>query len=167
MGTAGYHTGYERGRQDERRAILAGARIMDERESESDSTSGGDGAGEIRIIIDWLPPAGVRGNSRAHWRGKAKAARDLRESGYIRGWEWRSRGGRALVGELALLIRARVKGGKRIDGDNLLIGFKAFIDGLSDSGAIPDDVLISDWRILIERGADMDGADIHICELAG
>ena len=89
----------------------------------------------------------------------------MRESGYIRGREYLAAGGRALIGELALLIRARVKGGRRIDGDNLMIGFKAFIDGLSDSGAILDDVLISDWRIIIERGADMDGADIIICEL--
>ena len=105
---------------------------------------------EAKFEFDFLPPASVRGNSRAGWRAKAAAVRSLRESGFARGLEWRATDA-TLAPPYRLTVRFRV--GRSIDWDNLAIGVKPVIDGLEDAGVIADDREIREARVSVERGA--------------
>ena len=108
-----------------------------------------------RFDMEWVPPEQVRGNSRAHWRTKARRVQEMRESGLAHGLEVISASGDTmwpLRGNLSLSVKATVK--RWMDGDNLLIGYKGFIDGLADAGVLMDDKQISFWGINVEVGKD-------------
>lgn len=95
----------------------------------------------LLIQTDWVPEPVLRGNSRVGWRGKAKPLRIARNVGYAEGLQWLSQNRNYESGlreqAIGLLIVADVN--RRVDSDNLLIGYKPFIDGLADAQIIPDD----------------------------
>lgn len=102
--------------------------------------------GTIHISLPWIPPAEVRGNSRAHWAKKSRTARLMRQSGYLYGT------GKALeyfgyeqpfwVGKTYEKVRVtyEFRHWRSIDGDNLFIGIKNWFDGFVEgSNLVPDD----------------------------
>ena len=91
---------------------------------------------QISLALRWVPPAELRGNSRAHWRRRAAAIRTAREIGQQHGHRALAQGP-PIRG--AIEVRFEVFYKNNIDLDNLLIGYKPIIDGLADSGAIDDD----------------------------
>lgn len=103
----------------------------------------------LTVEVGWIPVAAVRGNSRANRYEKARWVREYRESGFVYGGEWLRKGNAPLRSPYTLAIRAYTE--RSVDGDNLLIGYKAFIDGLADSGAIADDREIAEWRIAVHQ----------------
>ena len=106
----------------------------------------------VSFALDWIPPAAARGNSRANWAAKARAVRELRESGQAHALGFLNEGGGPLEPPYALDIAATLK--RAVDGDNLLIGYKGFLDGLQDGGAIADDSNIADWRLRTAKGGE-------------
>ena len=89
----------------------------------------------VRIELPWIPREELRGNSRAHFQVKARYASELQERGIEYGLAVKTWISPLLdypiMGPLALDITAWNK--RRIDYDNLLIGYKSFLDGLQDS----------------------------------
>jgi hypothetical protein len=81
-----------------------------------------------------LPDAVLRGNSRAHWAKRAKAAKKMRDDAYWMGMQ---------EGLEHTFAKARITyhfyHWRKIDLDNLAIGLKPFVDGLVDAMVIPDD----------------------------
>jgi hypothetical protein len=91
---------------------------------------------EAHIVLPFLPPAELRGNSRAHWAIKARKAKQMRSSGYWHGLDD--------CIDLRHLERVSVKytfsNFRKIDLDNLVIGMKSWADGcLVDAEIVPDD----------------------------
>lgn len=109
---------------------------------------------EVRIDLDWIPPADVRGNALgAHRSARFASKARLRESGLAHGLEARERHPTdAWPMSGPLTIRFEVDCKRRIDGDNLLVGYKAFVDGLSDADVIRDDADIIEWQIRVRAG---------------
>ena len=121
----------------------------------------------IRIELPWIPPAELRGNSRAHFQVKARHASQLQERGIEYGIAAKLESGRLLdypiMGPLALDITAWNR--RRVDYDNLLIGYKSFLDGLQEvvkrdewgevrgAGVIHDDSQIVEATIRSRIGA--------------
>lgn len=91
---------------------------------------------EITIEMEWLPPEILRGNSRAHWRTKAKAVRNARELGWFEGLRL-VHDGIKMQGPIGMHIVAH--NARAIDLDNILIGYKPVIDGFADSYLIDND----------------------------
>ena len=116
---------------------------------------------EFSVELDWLPPPDAKPNSRKGWRAKARAVAALRESGLAHGLEWLGQGGRTLRPPYSLTVDARCK--RVQDGDNLLIGFKGFVDGLEDAGVLTDDGRITEWTIRVHKDR-ADGARMVIKE---
>ena len=89
----------------------------------------------LRIDLPWLPPAILRGNSRAgHWAQRHRAASSMRDSGYVHALE----AGHEPFQRAC--VRFEFRHWKTIDLDNLIMGCKPFLDGLLvDSGLLPDD----------------------------
>ena len=87
----------------------------------------------LTFQLGWLPPASVRGNSRAHWTAKARDTKALRESGHLHGLSK----GADLMPKAS--IQYAFRHWRSIDLDNLVIGMKPFCDGIIDSGLLPDD----------------------------
>lgn len=81
-----------------------------------------------------LPDASLRGNSRAHFMVKSRAAKKMREDAMWLG---------LCEGIASMFAKARITyhfyHNRKIDLDNLAIGLKPFVDGLVDSKVIPDD----------------------------
>ena len=102
----------------------------------------------------------TRGNARLHWAPKARHVADMRETGVDEGVLYkRARPGEdfPILGPLLLEVEAWTP--THVDGDNLLIGYKGFLDGLGEgtrvhpgAGVIHDDRQIIDWRIRMRRG---------------
>ena len=110
---------------------------------------------QARIDVDWIPPASLRGNALASHRTRRYSDKKLlRESGLAHGLELRQNADACfpLTGRLRLLIQATVK--RRIDGDNLLVGYKPLVDGLADAGVIRDDADIWEWTIRVDVGRE-------------
>ena len=106
-----------------------------------------------KFELEWVPPEQVRGNSRAHWRTKARRVQEMRESGLAHGLEVINVSEGAawpLRGNLSVTYYVTLK--RWIDYDNLAIAFKGFIDGLSDAGVIIDDKQVVQGHIYIEMG---------------
>ena len=116
---------------------------------------------EIVIDLPWVPDASLAGNSRAHWKKKARLAQELRERGLEYGTLTKASldsDAVPMTGELELEIFVWTQR-KTFNGDNMLIAFKSFIDGLQEpritpkglitrgAGLIGDDVQITDWII--------------------
>ena len=103
---------------------------------------------QISISLDWIPPAILRGNSRAHYHRKAKAVRYARLLGeskarnFVKDWI-------KIQGKIGVEINVFHQ--RNIDLDNLLIGFKPIIDGFVDSGLIDDDRNIKEMLIKLNR----------------
>ena len=81
-----------------------------------------------------LPDDKLRGNSRAHWTVKHRAAKAMRLDAHMLGM---------FDGLGHTYAKARITyhfyHNRKIDLDNLAIGMKPFVDGLVDSKVIPDD----------------------------
>ena len=90
-------------------------------------------------LVNWIPPSSLRGNSRgSHWKQSAEDKKVMRRSGYDHGIAWLAKPGNArLIPPLHVEIVYRNP--RAIDGDNLLIGYKSFIDGLIEAGVLIDD----------------------------
>lgn len=86
----------------------------------------------ITITVPWVPPAALRGNSRAHWATKHAWTKVLRESGYFYG----RMEDRAIQ---EARITYRFHHWRYIDLDNLAIGMKPFVDGLCAAGLLAGD----------------------------
>ena len=111
--------------------------------------------------LPWVPPAEVRGNIRLGWAQKARHVDILRTAGVDEGVLYR----RAhpdeefpIPGPLELRVEAWAP--RHIDGDNLLIGYKGFLDGLGagtwknpGAAVIGDDHQIVSWSIRLQRRA--------------
>ena len=91
---------------------------------------------EIEFELPWLPPSEVRGNSRSHWSKKYRASKALRESGYAHGLEALDKGHSPMSKASITFVFSNWR---RVDLDNLIIGMKGWVDGLVDSGILPDD----------------------------
>ena len=89
----------------------------------------------IRIELPWIPPAEVRGNSRAHYQAKARKVRELRESGYFLTRE--AMDGRGPLEKVR--VSYEFHHWRKIDRLNLLVGLKGFEDGMVDAGLVADD----------------------------
>lgn len=95
----------------------------------------------ITITLNYIPPAEVRGNSRAHWAKKHTITTNLRISG----------SDHALI-ERELITRPFKKARitfefhhwRAIDLDNLAIGMKPFVDGLGKRHREKTSLLIDD-----------------------
>ncbi len=83
----------------------------------------------IVIELGYIPPAEVRGNSRAHWRKKHHTAQLLKQSGVEHAW-----GDSFVLDDKKVKVTFQFSHNRKIDLDNLAIGMKPFIDGL-----LPDD----------------------------
>ena len=115
---------------------------------------------EARFDVGWTPPAILRGNARGHWTKRKAAIAEMRESGFAHGLGYLNAGNAPLTPPYALDVRFTVK--RTVDVDNLLIGLKAFIDGVQDSGAIADDKRIE--RITADRRKGEPRTEITIRE---
>ncbi len=95
----------------------------------------------IVIELGYIPPAEVRGNSRAHWTMKRVIATNLRISG----------SDHALVERQSItrpFQKARITFAfhhwRKIDLDNLAIGMKPFVDGLGKRHREQTSLLVDD-----------------------
>ena len=86
----------------------------------------------IVIELEYIPPAEVRGNSRAHWAMKAQKAKELSLSGWVRRFNEPGLDGQ-------VRITFAFYHWRKIDLDNLAIGMKSFVDGLIRGGLMLDD----------------------------
>ena len=90
---------------------------------------------KILLELDWVPPAVLRGNSRAGWRAKSREVRLARDLGRALGFRALPSG--RISGNISVEVLAYYP--RSIDLDNLLIGYKPFFDGLADSRLIDND----------------------------
>ena len=115
----------------------------------------------VKIDLPWIPHEDLRGNSRAHYQKKARAASEMNLRGVEYGLVAKEEHPEVefpLTGKLAVFLEVVTT--KPIDGDNLMIGFKPFIDGLqveqSDgsvgAGVIVNDAQIVHWSINLAQG---------------
>ena len=93
----------------------------------------------VVITLPWIPPAILRGNSRAHHMVKYRAAKELRESGYFSTRPTSFHG--AFRKQMSKAhVTYEFHNWRPIDLDNLAIGMKPWIDGaIVDTGIVPDD----------------------------
>ena len=115
----------------------------------------------LRFDLPWLPPAEVRGNSRAHWAKKHRASKRLRESGYAHALE----SGHEPFQRAC--VRFEFRHWRSVDLDNLSIGMKGFLDGLVDAGLIQDDSgdLLQHEGATLERVAKgAEGVTVYLWE---
>jgi hypothetical protein len=88
-----------------------------------------------RVEVGAIPPASLRGNSRAHWRVKHRDGKTWRESGYMHGLTMT-----ADPPLKRIRITFKFHHWRKIDLDNLGgIGMKPWVDGLVDAGVVVDD----------------------------
>lgn len=84
------------------------------------------------VEIPYIPPAELRGNSRAHWAKKRKLAREMHDSAFT-----------SFLGSLWRPHRIRLTfefhHWRKVDLDNLAIGMKAWVDGLVWILELPSD----------------------------
>ena len=111
------------------------------------------------LELGFIPPAAVRGNSRSARQAKAKTVRSLRRSGYDHAREWLANNA-PLRPPYRVEYHAYTK--RRIDADNLLIGYKPILDGIADSGAITDDGFVRHMSIETHPGHKQERSTIRI-----
>lgn len=89
---------------------------------------------QFTVTLDFLPPAALRGNSRAHWKAKLSPTKEMRQSGF---WHGLTEG----IGFNVQRAKAEVvfRHYRKIDFDNFLIGLKPWWDGLIQAECIPND----------------------------
>jgi len=89
----------------------------------------------IKIVFYDIPPAELRGNSRAHWKTIRRVNRERRDLAKWLALEQLQ--GRIPFEKCTMIIDFYHN--RKIDYDNLHIGFKSSLDGIVDSGLVPDD----------------------------
>ena len=89
----------------------------------------------IKIEFYDIPPAELRGNSRAHWRTVRRINRERRDLAKWLAVEQLK--GKVPFEKCTMIIEFYHS--RKIDYDNLHIGFKSSLDGIVDSGLVPDD----------------------------
>ena len=112
----------------------------------------------IEFEVPWIPAQQLRGNGldrSTHWE-KGGLRETMRTEGYVIGHQLLIGGSETV--DSPCHVRVQVTNPRRIDLDNLLIGYKALWDGLQDSGLLKDDGLIE--TITIHR-AGKGGAHAH------
>lgn len=122
-------------------------------------------ATRLNLAFNRIPPAGVRGNSRKHHMQKAIDVRAEREFGVLIGLQMLAKcpGHAFPLSPYAIEIVADTV--RPIDGDNLMIGYKPFIDGLVEAGVIVDDRHIKRWSIEVAHGSfEMTQIKIHCAD---
>lgn len=82
-----------------------------------------------------IPPASLRGNSRAHWAQKARDARTWRTSGRWHGYVE----GIAMRHVPRVSVHYAFHHWRKVDLDNLVIGMKSWLDGMVESEVIESD----------------------------
>ena len=86
------------------------------------------------MSVGAIPSALIRGNSRANRWAKARETKLWRKSGQDH-WLTEGRGAELQKAKITFTFHHD----RKIDGDNLAIGLKPFVDGLVDMGMFPDD----------------------------
>ena len=111
-----------------------------------------DNRGVFHIGLDWIPPASLRGNSRTDRRTATTDRSMVRQSGRDHARILMNRGG--ILGPIKTCEITYTVWHSRanIDLDNLLIGYKAFVDGLEDAGLIERDSAEYVHRVSIQWG---------------
>lgn len=106
----------------------------------------------LDLQFDRLPSASVRGNSRLHHIPKSLATKAEREFGVLIGMQLIAQQPSIKFPLIPSSIEIVAQSERSIDGDNLLIGYKPFIDGLVRSGVLEDDEPIKTWTIQLLTG---------------
>ena len=115
----------------------------------------------VDLEFDRLPSASVRGNSRLHHIPKSLATKAEKEFGVLVGMQVITKNPGLNYPLEALEVKIVAQSVKAIDGDNLLIGYKPFIDGLTAAGLIQDDASIKAWSIELLTGEPHTKIRIH------
>ena len=93
---------------------------------------------ELVIVLFDVPPAEIRGNSRAHFRTVRCINRQRREIAKLLTLERMQETGIKSL-KPRVLVSYHFYNTREIDLDNLIIGMKPTLDGIVDSGLIEDD----------------------------
>ena len=93
---------------------------------------------ELVIVLFDVPPAEIRGNSRAHFRTVRSINRQRREIAKMLTLDRMQETGIKSL-KPRVLVSYHFYNTREIDLDNLIIGMKASLDGIVDSGLIEDD----------------------------
>ena len=101
----------------------------------------------FRVITNWIPESVLRGNSKARRNVYAKAAMPIRNWAYNLAYNYHNDW--PLHSPLVIYIGAGVQ--RIIDVDNLLRGYKQFVDGLEDGGVLFNDRDITTYVVCREK----------------
>ena len=102
----------------------------------------------MTLVFPFLPSAALSANSHAHWRGRQKAAKQLRTDAYLYA---KQQTGPLDLQHAVVTIQIRCKNpNQRRDLDNYQVRLKPLFDGLVDARIIVDD----SWRVLRTQWAD-------------
>lgn len=116
----------------------------------------------MRLVFPFLPPAALSANSHAHWRGRQKAAKQLRTDTYLYA---KQQTGPLDLKRALVTIQVRCKNpNQRRDIDNYQTRLKPLFDGLVDARIIVDD----SWQCLRTSWADppfVKGDDAIVLEI--
>ena len=93
---------------------------------------------ELVIVLFDVPPAEIRGNSRAHFRTVRSINRQRREIAKLLTLDRMQETGIKSL-KPRVLVSYHFYNTREIDLDNLIIGMKPTLDGIVDSGLIEDD----------------------------
>ena len=93
---------------------------------------------ELVIVLFDVPPAEIRGNSRAHFRTVRSINRQRREIAKLLTLDRMQETGVKSL-KPRVLVSYHFYNTREIDLDNLIIGMKPTLDGIVDSGLIEDD----------------------------
>ena len=93
---------------------------------------------KLIIVLYDVPPAEIRGNSRAHFRTVRSINRQRRETAkFLTLSEMQE--AKIMSLKPRVLVSYHFYNTREIDLDNLIIGMKPTLDGIVDSGVIEDD----------------------------
>ena len=98
----------------------------------------GESTQALTIVLYDVPPAEIRGNSRAHFRTVRSINRQRREIAKLLTLDRMQEPGIKSL-KPRVLVSYHFYNTREIDLDNLIIGMKPTLDGIVDSGLIEDD----------------------------
>ncbi len=98
----------------------------------------GESTQALTIVLYDVPPAEIRGNSRAHFRTVRSINRQRREIAKLLTLDRMQETGIKSL-KPRVLVSYHFYNTREIDLDNLIIGMKPTLDGIVDSGLIEDD----------------------------
>jgi len=91
----------------------------------------------IMIVLPWIPPAGLRGNSTVHRAVKAALRKNMRTSAFQSTLDV---DGPVVMPFGKVRVTYEYHNYRPIDSDNFAIGMKSWVDGyLVDGGKVADD----------------------------